>query len=105
MQKRNSADISAPQLLHCFILILFEFFHFVQSHIDEDQNHNPYDHNKRNHLRISWEDGGIPKTMKHNGDGKDFQKLLIGEDGQLWAECTDPYTGETFLTQEKNLLC
>ena len=27
-------------------------------------------------------------------------KLVMGEDGDIWAECTDPYTGETFLTQE-----
>ena len=27
-------------------------------------------------------------------------KLLVGEDGQIWAECTDPYTKETFLTQD-----
>lgn len=27
-------------------------------------------------------------------------KLVVGDDGDIWAECTDPYTGETFLTQE-----
>lgn len=27
-------------------------------------------------------------------------KLVLGEDGQIWAECTDPYTQETFLTQD-----
>ncbi len=27
-------------------------------------------------------------------------KLVIGADGDIWAECTDPYTKETFLTQE-----
>ena len=27
-------------------------------------------------------------------------KLVLGEDGQIWAECTDPFTKETFLTQE-----
>ncbi len=27
-------------------------------------------------------------------------KLVVGEDGDIWAECTDPFTGETFLTQD-----
>ncbi len=27
-------------------------------------------------------------------------KLVVGDDGQIWAECTDPYTKETFLTQD-----
>ncbi len=27
-------------------------------------------------------------------------KLVVGEDGDIWAQCTDPYTGETFLTQD-----
>ena len=27
-------------------------------------------------------------------------KLVVGDDGQIWAECTDPYTNETFLTQD-----
>lgn len=27
-------------------------------------------------------------------------KLVVGEDGDIWAECTDPHTGETFLTQD-----
>ena len=27
-------------------------------------------------------------------------KLVLGDDGQIWAECTDPFTKETFLTQD-----
>lgn len=27
-------------------------------------------------------------------------KLVLGDDGQIWAQCTDPNTGETFLTQD-----
>ncbi len=27
-------------------------------------------------------------------------KLVLGDDGQIWAETTDPFTGETSLTQE-----
>ncbi len=27
-------------------------------------------------------------------------KLVVGDDGDIWAECTDPYTRETFLTQD-----
>ncbi len=27
-------------------------------------------------------------------------KLVVGEDGQIWAQCTDPNTKETFLTQD-----
>ena len=27
-------------------------------------------------------------------------KLVVGDDGEIWAECTDPYTGEVFLTKE-----
>ena len=27
-------------------------------------------------------------------------KLVVGEDGEIWAQCTDPYTNETFLTKE-----
>ena len=27
-------------------------------------------------------------------------KLTLGKDGEIWAECTDPYTGETSLTQD-----
>ena len=25
---------------------------------------------------------------------------MLGDDGQIWAQCTDPNTGETFLTQD-----
>lgn len=27
-------------------------------------------------------------------------KLVVGDDGEIWAQCTDPYTNETFLTKE-----
>ena len=27
-------------------------------------------------------------------------RLVVGADGQIWAQCTDPYTQETFLTQD-----
>ena len=27
-------------------------------------------------------------------------KLVLGADGQIWAQCTDPHTKETFLTQD-----
>ena len=48
-------------------------------------------------LVISFDDVNYYQYMLEQGF---TSKLLLGEDGQLWAECTDPYTGETFLTQE-----
>lgn len=48
-------------------------------------------------LIISFDDVNYYKYMLEQGF---TSKLVVGEDGQIWAECTDPYTKETFLTQE-----
>lgn len=48
-------------------------------------------------LIISFDDVNYYKYMLEQGF---TSKLVVGEDGQIWAECTDPYTQETFLTQE-----
>lgn len=48
-------------------------------------------------LIISFDDVNYYQYMLDEGF---TSKLLVGDDGQIWAECTDPYTGETFLTQE-----
>ena len=48
-------------------------------------------------LIISFDDVNYYRYMLEEGF---TSKLVLGEDGQIWAECTDPYTGETFLTQE-----
>ena len=48
-------------------------------------------------LIISFDDVNYYPYMLEQGF---TSKLVLGEDGQIWAECTDPYTGETFLTQE-----
>ena len=48
-------------------------------------------------LIVSFDDVNYYKYMLEQGF---TSKLLVGEDGQLWAECTDPYTKETFLTQD-----
>lgn len=48
-------------------------------------------------LIISFDDVNYYQYMLEQGF---TSKLLVGEDGQIWAECTDPYTQETFLTQE-----
>lgn len=48
-------------------------------------------------LIISFDDVNYYKYMLEQGF---TSKLLIGDDEQIWAECTDPYTGETFLTQD-----
>lgn len=48
-------------------------------------------------LIISFDDVNYYQYMLEEGF---TSKLLVGEDGQIWAECTDPYTQETFLTQE-----
>ena len=48
-------------------------------------------------LVISFDDVNYYQYMLEEGF---TSKLLVGDDGQIWAECTDPYTGETFLTQE-----
>lgn len=48
-------------------------------------------------LVISFDDVNYYQYMLEEGF---TSKLVVGDDGQIWAECTDPYTGETFLTQE-----
>lgn len=48
-------------------------------------------------LIISFDDVNYYKYMLEQGF---TSKLVVGEDGQIWAECTDPYTKETFLTQD-----
>lgn len=48
-------------------------------------------------LVISFDDVNYYDYMLAEGF---TSKLVVGEDGQIWAECTDPYTKETFLTQD-----
>lgn len=48
-------------------------------------------------LVISFDDVNYYDYMLAEGF---TSKLVLGEDGQIWAECTDPYTKETFLTQD-----
>lgn len=48
-------------------------------------------------LIISFDDVNYYKYMLEQGF---TSKLVVGEDGQIWAQCTDPYTKETFLTQD-----
>lgn len=48
-------------------------------------------------LIMSYDDTNYYEYMLEEGF---TSKLVIGEDGNVWAECTDPYTGETFLTQD-----
>lgn len=48
-------------------------------------------------LILSFDDVNYYDYMLEEGF---TSKLVIGDDGDIWAECTDPYTGETFLTQE-----
>jgi len=49
-------------------------------------------------LVISFDDVNYYPYMLEEGF---TSKLVVNpDDGQIWAECTDPYTGETFLTQE-----
>ena len=48
-------------------------------------------------LIISFDDVNYYQYMLEQGF---TSKLLVGDDGQIWAECTNPYTQETFLTQE-----
>lgn len=48
-------------------------------------------------LIISFDDVNYYDYMLAQGF---TSKLVIGTDGDIWAECTDPYTGETFLTQD-----
>lgn len=48
-------------------------------------------------LIISYDDVNYYEYMLEEGF---TSKLVIGDDGDLWAQCTDPYTQETFLTQD-----
>ena len=48
-------------------------------------------------LVISFDDVNYYDYMLAEGFAS---KLVLGEDGQIWAECTDPYTKETFLTRD-----
>ena len=46
-------------------------------------------------LVISFDDVNYYPYMLDEGF---TSKLVVGEDGEIWAQCTDPYTNETFLT-------
>ncbi len=48
-------------------------------------------------LIISFDDTNYYDYMLEEGF---TSKLVLGSDGEIWAECTDPYTQETFLTQD-----
>ena len=48
-------------------------------------------------LVISFDDVNYYPYMLEEGF---TSKLVVGDDGEIWAACTDPYTGEEFLTQE-----
>ncbi len=48
-------------------------------------------------LILSFDDVNYYPYMLQQGF---TSKLILGEDGQIWAECTDPYTKETFATQD-----
>ena len=48
-------------------------------------------------LVISFDDVNYYTYMLDEGF---TSKLVVGEDGAIWAQCTDPYTNETFLTKE-----
>lgn len=48
-------------------------------------------------LIISFDDVNYYEYMLEEGF---TSKLVVATDGNIWAECTDPYTGETFLTQD-----
>ena len=48
-------------------------------------------------LVISFDDVNYYPYMLAEGF---TSKLVVGDDGEIWAECTDPYTGEVFLTKE-----
>lgn len=48
-------------------------------------------------LVISFDDTNYYPYMLEQGF---TSKLVLGEDGEVWAECTDPYTKDTFLTQD-----
>lgn len=48
-------------------------------------------------LVISFDDVNYYPYMLEGGF---TSKLVVGPDGQIWAECTDPYTKETSLTKD-----
>lgn len=48
-------------------------------------------------LVISYDDTNYYPYMLQQGF---TSKLVLASDGKIWAECTDPYTKETFLTRE-----
>lgn len=48
-------------------------------------------------LVLSFDDVNYYEYMLEEGF---TSKLVLGEDGDIWAECTDPNTKETFLTQD-----
>lgn len=48
-------------------------------------------------LVISFDDVNYYPYMLEEGF---TSKLVVGDDGEIWAECTDPYTGEVFNTKE-----
>lgn len=48
-------------------------------------------------LVISFDDTNYYPYMLQQGF---TSKLVLGGDGEIWAECTDPYTKQTFLTQD-----
>ena len=48
-------------------------------------------------LVLSFDDVNYYEYMLAEGF---TSKLVVGDDGDIWAECTDPNTGETFLTQD-----
>ena len=48
-------------------------------------------------LVISFDDVNYYPYMLAEGF---TSKLVVGDDGEIWAECVDPYTGETFNTKE-----
>ena len=49
-------------------------------------------------LVISFDDVNYYPYMLDEGF---TSKLVVGEDGEIWAQCTDPYTNETFLTSTR----
>ncbi|WP_294474363.1 hydrolase [uncultured Intestinimonas sp.] len=48
-------------------------------------------------LVLSFDDVNYYDYMLEEGF---TSRLVVGADGQIWAQCTDPYTQETFLTQD-----
>lgn len=48
-------------------------------------------------LVVSFDDVNYYDYMLKEGFAS---KLVLGDDGQIWAQCTDPFTQETFLTQD-----